>query len=210
MPDPDDAPWTSSTPNTEVIAAFVKALRDMEDVPVDSKVEAGPMRYKYASLPRVLDEVRPKLAEHGLVLTQIPTTDVGVFTTVFHESGQWISFPPLHIEPAGRTPQNVGSAISYARRYAILSICNLATEDDDGRAATVSATPTAAEDPVSGRVDTVLARLTGLDDDQRAEVKAWAAEDGRKLSGKSLFEDREWLSMVESYLDVVDSDREQP
>ena len=124
-----------------------------------------------------------------------------MFTTLFHESGQWISFPPLHIEPAGRTPQNVGSAISYARRYSILSICNIATEDDDGRAATVSATP--AEDPLTGRVDAVLSSLTTLSDIQRDEVKAWAAEDGRRLSGKALYEDTEWLSMVESYLDVL-------
>ena len=204
MPDPDDSlvPWTASDPADQVIGAFVKALAAMDDVTVDAKVEAGPIRYKYASLAQVLDEVRPKLRANGLVLSQAPT-EIGVFTTIFHESGQWITFPPLHIEPAGKTPQNVGSAISYARRYSILSICNLATEDDDGRAAAVAATPPPADDALSHRVDSVLAALTALTPEHKAETRAWADAEGRKLSGKALYDDPEWLAMVESYLDVL-------
>lgn len=212
-PDPPaayDAPWTASSPCTEVVAAFVAAVSSMEDVSVDKKVDAGPMKYKYATLGAVLDEVRPKLRAEGLTMTQVPT-DFGVFTTIFHKSGQWISFPPLNIRPAGGTPQNVGSAISYARRYSILSICNLATEDDDGHAAAVAPRPAAstripADAGLTRRVDEVLDRLTHLSDAEKLDVKGWASKEGRKLSGKSMFEDHDWLAMVESYLDVL-SDR---
>ena len=216
MPDTDAAApaadpfvWTSSHENDKVIAAFVAALIDMDDIQVDSKVEAGPMRYKYATLAAVLNEVRPKLAKHGLVLSQSPTTEVGVITTVFHQSGQWLRFPPLLIRPAGGTPQNVGSAISYSRRYSILSICNLATEDDDGHAASVAPRPPAASsepDPRHGRIAAVTDGLGRLSPQDRDEIKAWAEKAGKKLSQKAMFEDPEWLSEVEGYLAVVEND----
>lgn len=188
--------WTTSDTNAEVIGAWVKALAEFEDVVVDAKVEAGPMRYRYATLGKVLDEVRPKLAKQGLVLSQIPSAD-GVTTVIFHESGQWLSFPPFKIEPVGGTPQHVGSAVSYARRYAVLAICGLATEDDDGRAASVATSP-AESDPVAERVDEVTRTMKELSEENKAKLKAWA--DGRSLSGRVLYADRDWLSEVEAYL----------
>jgi hypothetical protein len=217
MPDPepttvDPFTWTTSSGSVEVISAFVKALKTMKDITFDAKVEAGPMRYKYATLSQVLDEVRPKLADHGLVMSQT-ATEVGVSTTFFHESGEWLRFPPLYIKPAGGTPQNVGSAISYARRYSILSICNLATEDDDGHAA-AKAPPAAPERPAPrdtrpDRIDAVLTTLGGLSERYKAETKAWATSAGKKLSGKALFEDAEWLDEVEGYLNVLLTEIEQ-
>ena len=192
--------WTSSTDSEQVIAAWVAALASLEDIIVDARVEAGPMRYKYATLGRVLDEVRPKLAAHDLVLTQY-VSDEGVATLIFHKSGQWISFPPFKIHPVGGTPQHVGSATSYARRYSILSICNLATEDDDGAAASVSAVPetATADDPITIRVNAALATMKGLDVNERERMKAWA--DGRSLSPRALYENPDWLSEVEAILD---------
>ena len=208
MPDPDPTVWewlwTSSADSDQVISAFVQALNDMHDIQVDRGVEAGPMRYKYATLGAVLDEVKPKLAAKGLAMSQSPTSR-GVLTTIFHESGQWLRFPPLNITPVGNTPQHHGSAISYARRYSILSICDLATEDDDGAAASVAPNPaTAAHNPVKIRIDSVLDRLSKLGPAHQAETKTWA--DGRKLSGQALLADADWLAQVEGYLDVLDGD----
>lgn len=208
MPDPDPDVWTylwtSSPESDKVIPAFVAALNDMHDIKTDSKVEAGPMRYKYATLGAVLDEVKPKLSGKGLAMSQSPTA-LGVITTIFHDSGQWLRFPPVLIESVGKTPQNVGSAISYSRRYSVLSICNLATEDDDGASASVNPRSEApAHDPVKIRTDAVMRRLGELTADQQNEVKAWA--DGRSLAGNNLFRDVEWLSQVEGYLAVLDDD----
>ena len=205
---PDTDAFHSSTESDKIIPAFVQALNLMDDIPRTERVTAGPMRYSFAPLNIVLDAVRPHLRANGLAITQVPTTDQGVKTVVWHESGQWIEFDPLLILPAGGTPQNVGSAITYARRYSLLSILGLATEDDDGAAAAVSAgahTPP-VEDPVAGRVDTLLHRLTALTDAQKGEMRAWADKEDRKLSGKALYDSPDWLDQVEAYLDVMVTD----
>lgn len=214
-PDPDinqeawfaGTSWIASPESDQVIPAFVKALWEMEDVVKNRKVEAGPMRYTYADLGDVLAEIRPKLRLQGLALSQTPTVEYGVTTTLFHESGQWLRFAPLLIHPHGATPQNLGSAITYAKRYSAQSIMAIATEDDDGRAATVAAAPAPpVENPLSGRVDAALHRLTLLSEENKVKVKEWAAAEGRKLSGRALYEDAEWLEMVEGWLDINDAD----
>ncbi|HEY9377235.1 MAG TPA: ERF family protein [Jiangellaceae bacterium] len=192
--------WETSEESDKVIPAFVKALHTVEDVVKDRAVVAGPMRYSYADLSTVLDEVRPKLQEHGLAQSQVPDSD-GVTTTLFHESGQWIRFSPLQVTALGATPQNQGSAITYARRYSLLAIMGMATEDDDAHSASV-ATATGGHsemDPVHDRINTVLRQMKELPDDDKARLKEWA--DGRSLSAKSLYEDRDWLSEVEAFLD---------
>lgn len=204
MPDPD---FLTSPETDQVLPAFVKALNAMDDIQRTESVSAGPMRYKFAPLNVVLDAVRPALRDNGLALSQSPSTAQGVTTTLFHISGQWISFAPLLIHPAGGTPQNVGSAISYARRYSILSILGLATEDDDGAAGSVAATPAIPEeDPVADRIGVMLRRLGTLTTEQKAEVRAWADSEGRKLSGAAMHAEPEWLSQVEAYVAVVAGD----
>jgi hypothetical protein len=197
--------FTTSPEADQVIPAFVKALSAMEDIPRTSEVSAGPMRYKFAPLNIVLDAIRPALRGNGLVISQVPTTAEGVHTTLFHESGQWISFDPLLIHPTGGTPQNVGSAISYARRYALLSILGLATEDDDGAAGSVAATPAAA-DPVADRVDAVMHKLNALTPEQKDEMKKFREAEGKRFTGPQLYDDVEWLSQVEAYLSVLLAD----
>jgi hypothetical protein len=202
--------WVASEPSDAVIPAFVEALWEMEDVVKRNKVEAGPMRYTYADLADVLTEARPKLRKHGLALSQTASTDHGVTTSLFHKSGQWIRFAPLKLVPAGGTPQHVGSAITYARRYSILAVLGLATEDDDGRAASVSpgAIGTPTENPVAARVDKALHRMMTLPEGTQARMKEWANAEGRKLSGKNLYDDPEWLAQVESWLDIEAADEE--
>lgn len=199
--------FTSSTDTDKIIPAFVKALAAMTDVTKTRRVSAGPMTYTYADLSSVLDAVRPHLHANGLALSQYPSDD-GVTTVIFHESGQHLSFPPLNIKPPGANPQQVGSAISYARRYSILSILGLATEDDDGRRA--SAPPRAAApttpDPLAERIDSLVADMRGLSDAGKERLRAWAAGMDKSLSPKSLAADMEWLVEVESYVDEIMAD----
>lgn len=170
----------------------------------------------YADLGDVLAEIRPKLRAQRLAMTQTPTVDSGVTTTLFHESGQWIRFAPLLIRPTGGTAQNLGSAITYAKRYSAQSIMALATEDDDGHAASVAATPPPEkppENPLTGRVDAALHRMTLLAEPAKAKMREWANAEGRKLSGKALYDEAEWLSEVEAWLDVneeANDDTEPP
>jgi hypothetical protein len=92
---------------------------------------------KYADLASVLDAVRKPLADNGLSITQTTEIRQGAFvlvTTLWHSSGQWLSSEyPL---PIAAKPQDLGSALTYARRYSLSAIaCIAADEDDDAEGA---------------------------------------------------------------------------
>ena len=91
---------------------------------------------KYASLYTILDAIHTPLEECGLLLTQVLTKDHCLETVLIHaESEEWIS-SILPMNPAITDPQKQGSAITYARRYAIGGLLSLnIDEDDDGNAA---------------------------------------------------------------------------
>lgn len=90
----------------------------------------------YASLANILDSIKEPLIETGLSIIQFPVGDYGLNTILLHESGEWIS-AEYNMKPVKDDPQGRGSAITYARRYAIASIlCLNIDEDDDGNTAT--------------------------------------------------------------------------
>lgn len=87
---------------------------------------------KYADLAAVLDAIRKPLADNGLSVTQ--TTEIRdngfvLVTTMRHATGQWIASEyPL---PLGAKPQEIGSAMTYARRYSLSALACIASEEDD-------------------------------------------------------------------------------
>jgi uncharacterized protein (DUF2384 family) len=100
----------------------------------------GEYSYRYADLSDILPVVGPLLAKHGLSWSSKPgRADDGVLVLQYrllHSSGEVDAGEmPLGVA-AGCKPQELGSAITYARRYALTAQLNVATdEDDDGRAA---------------------------------------------------------------------------
>lgn len=90
----------------------------------------------YASLPHIITEISEPLEKAGLAISQFPNGD-GLTTMLIHcETGEFISATYTLQVVKMNDPQAQGSAISYARRYAITSILNLAIADDDAEAAT--------------------------------------------------------------------------
>lgn len=94
---------------------------------------------KYADLGAIWDACRDALQSAGLSISQVPNADDDgkpvLDTILMHTSGQWISgkYP---ITPIKNDPQGVGSAITYARRYALQAIVGICADvDDDGEAA---------------------------------------------------------------------------
>jgi hypothetical protein len=92
----------------------------------------------YADLTAILEAVKPALLEHGVVILQSPVTRylennlfvVDIVTTICHgESGE--TFEGILSMPAKNDAQAIGSAITYGRRYALVSMLSLSTEDDD-------------------------------------------------------------------------------
>lgn len=123
--------------------AFVAAQKAMEAI---KKAATNPhFQSKYADLAHVVEGVVPALNEAGVGVMQFPTYDgalVGVTTTLLHESGSSVT-ATLHLRPTKAGPQGCGSAITYARRYALLAITGCAPEDDDGNAASQRPAPAA-------------------------------------------------------------------
>lgn len=150
-------PWPSSETTGKVVAAFVAALQGVEDVVKSKRVDAGAMRYSYADLDAVLEAAKPQLHTNGLAVTQA-ATDTGVYAVVLHVTGEWLSFPPLHVTTAQNTPQGQGSAITYARRYQLLALLGIATEDDDGQQAGRAPRKAAAQRPANVTPDGEIQR----------------------------------------------------
>lgn len=87
---------------------------------------------KYVKLEDLLDWVKPELTTHGLLLSQYIDGESLVTNLVHAESGEMIT-SSMPLTPDKKNMQGVGSAITYARRYAIETICGITgTEDDDG------------------------------------------------------------------------------
>lgn len=104
---------------------------------------------KYASLSTILTAVTPVLTESGLSIIQLPTGDNELQTVLMHTSGEWIS-STMKLTPVKSDPQSQGSAITYARRYAVGAILSLnIDEDDDANAATHGPKQNKATPPVS-------------------------------------------------------------
>ena len=118
----------------ELFSALARAQKQMKNPLLDG---VNPhFKSQYATLGACLDAIREPLASNGLALVQMPQILEGRFvltTKILHESGEELSFDyPLNIHEAS-TPQQVGSAITYARRYSMCAaMAIVGDEDEDG------------------------------------------------------------------------------
>lgn len=126
---------------SDSIAALAAALAKAQGAIKPAIKDSNNPHFKsrYADLASVWDACREPLSENGLAVIQ--TTDevpdgsaVLLVTTLVHSSGEWIA-GRLRLNPVKADPQGMGSAITYARRYALAAIVGIAPDDDDGEAA---------------------------------------------------------------------------
>jgi len=111
---------------------------------------------RYASLAAIMDAIRPLMGEHGFSWVATPTIlgsdsqdpgEIGLVYYLYHSSGECVAGGTYPL-PGGATPQALGAAITYARRYTLCSVLNLvADEDDDGNTASGVTTPAKARAP---------------------------------------------------------------
>jgi ERF superfamily len=107
---------------------------------------------KFVSLAGVITAIDLALDANGLIVLQ-PTRigDDGktvLVTTLLHESGEWIAGEYPVTAAKQNDPQAEGSAMTYARRYALMAMVGIAPEDDDGNAASAAAKPARPSKPV--------------------------------------------------------------
>lgn len=125
----------SSSELGELFAALAKAQGQVETAFKDG--ENPHYNSRFADLDAVWRACRTALSDNGLSVIQLPRTGyrgdaraVTVRTQVGHASGQWTSCE-LSAEVRDFMPQTVGSAITYLRRYSLMSMVGVAPGDDD-------------------------------------------------------------------------------
>lgn len=163
---------------SEKIDQILPALIDARSAFKSAHKSASNPRFgsKYATLEDVIDAVNQALLGKRIFCTQ--QTDIMdgrmvLHTRFLHESGQWIgSVYPIH--PIKSDPQAEGSALTYARRYALMALAGIAPEDDDGNAAATAATAELAEHALDERTQEWIDAIAGCATD--AELRDIGAQ----------------------------------
>jgi hypothetical protein len=144
---------STDTPESAWAGAFLQAQRDFKDPPKNKTARMGSYSYKYADLPSIVAMARKILNGHGLAFGQSVEAldgDVAVFTRIYHSLGHHETFGPV-ILPRGDSPQDAGSAITYARRYGLCAALGIAAdEDNDASGAEPTRSHAASRRPASG------------------------------------------------------------
>lgn len=129
---------TKSETIIKLSKALVETQKELKQPLKDAK---NPFfKSEYVPLENVAEAITQTATKNGLAFSQYATTtesgNVSVGTIVFHESGEFIEYPPLILKPENTKPQSIGSAITYAKRYALSAIFGITSDkDDDGNKA---------------------------------------------------------------------------
>jgi len=124
----------------EIAAALAAA---QSDIGVASKSATNPyFKSNYADISMLLDVCREPLSKNGIAVIQGANTSIDeagvchvhITTLLSHKSGDWIE-NTLTLIPKDSTPQAVGSAITYGRRYELQAMVCIPAADDDGQGA---------------------------------------------------------------------------
>lgn len=123
----------SEHPNlASALAAFQS---EMPTVGKDKRANIGAYSYTYADLASIVEATMPLLTKHGLSFSCGPryaSTGYELRGVLLHASGETID-GALPIK--GNTPQEIGSSLTYMRRYLFGCLTGVVTEDDDDGAA---------------------------------------------------------------------------
>jgi hypothetical protein len=132
---------------------------------------------KYAKLEDVIAATYEALNANNFAVTQLPRVIKPVDSDPYmvlvsqlrHTSGDLIESEHLIVAKDYNNPQQIGSAITYARRYALLAMTGLAPEDDDGNAAVSNGTTSSAAPKKIVGSDTPVASSTKQASDKQKD-----------------------------------------
>ena len=160
-----------------LFAAMAAAFPEIEGALKDRNNPA--FKSKYADLSRGVDAVKPALATHKLFFVQLTHEQAGgvcIETVVGHADGDKFSFGKLFVPAAKQDAQGYGSALTYARRYSLMTAFGVCPEDDDGNAATQSAPPRQSAAPAhinAEQLKKIQAEIDRTATDARAICKGY-------------------------------------
>ena len=170
----------------KIAAAFVKAQMQFGKA---LKTSVNPhFKSKYADLSSCIDAVVGALNANGIGLMQrtYECKDGVMVETIFvHESGEVMECGMLHVPASKHDAMGYGSALSYARRYSLLTASGLAPSDDDDGVAASRPTP---------KID------AGMMADHIAAIDASANKEELQTAYKAAYEacqgDQTWIAKV--------------
>jgi hypothetical protein len=123
---------TKSDTISELAKALCKAQGAIQ--PAIKDAENPFFHSTYADLSSVWEVARKPLADNGLSVSQLPgecrDNKILLKTILMHESGEFLS-STLEMPYLKSDPQAIGSAITYARRYALAAIVGIVADEDD-------------------------------------------------------------------------------
>lgn len=136
------------------ISKLAEALAQMQgsvkSIKKNMKANVGKYSYAYADLPAIWDAIREPLVKNGLSISQLYSSEGNILkmiTLLIHSSGQWLK-STLCISIAGLKIQEVGSAMTYNRRYALSAILGISTDEDEDGAMANQVAPVQHSEPV--------------------------------------------------------------
>lgn len=156
---------------SEQINELAPALSKLQSSISNPVKDAKAHHSRYASFPSVLNTIRPHLAENGLSIVQTSRKDelygsmhVIVTTRLLHSSGQWIQediSSAINMK-AQNSIQDMGSLISYLKRYAIQGLVLIAGDDDDDGEAAARTQPVEQDEKFKPIIFMQMQELTNL------------------------------------------------
>lgn len=134
--------------NRNAMTAFNAAMAKMQsDMPIIDRNSAiavnGSVRSKFASFDHIMKIVRPILQQYGFAVSFRTGSDAQIITVtgvLMHKEGhreETSMSLPVDSSGSKNAVQAIGSSTSYAKRYVLCALLNIATgdEDDDGEMA---------------------------------------------------------------------------
>lgn len=166
-PEPYALPATPLHDCAHLVAALAKARVEFAAVAktktatVQTK-SGAPYTYTYADLANVVESITPALSRHGLAIVQrlafLTPNTWGLVTELRHDSGQVLSSVYPLPDPGSVRPQELGSQITYARRYSVCAIVGIAAEEDDDAQAAEGAAARGGARPATSKGGLALGR----------------------------------------------------
>nr|WP_293837528.1 ERF family protein [uncultured Arsenicibacter sp.] len=205
------------------ITEIIKALCQLQAKNIKIKKDSKNPFYKskYAALPDIQDAIAAPMAEVGLTYSQHPSGTNQLTTMLMHTSGEYV-MSTFEINPVPEyskeknskgevawrdekphyTPQAIGSAITYARRYALVAILglNVDDEDDDGNAGSGrTGQPQQPQQSPQQRQPRQNQRQSQQQQtaqpEEAAPEQAQAAETAKPGTDYSIFTDEQWKKL---------------
>lgn len=128
----------TSESTKSVMEAIFNVQQSVPALKREATGSTGGRNYKYTPLDKVWEAAQAALKTNKLAVVQSPTSQgeggaYGDFfqTTIYHvESGEWVQ-ETANMKSIKDDPQSYGSAITYFRRYMMVSMLGLITQDDN-------------------------------------------------------------------------------